>query len=167
MSEFEDFLTYFPLIELPVNISSEYFSVFSSFTKPVPEILISKYIMDESRIVAEENDPETEYIACFRINENQNFNAIVYLRISLLNYEYHLHTYDNAGRTISSEVISSLNYDGTFIKETAALIDETLRIWKMEGTSAENSDFDPANTRFESFLINDNGEIIKKTETQV
>lgn len=162
MSEFEDFLSYFPLIELPVNISSEYFSIFSSFNKPLPWLLTDKFLIDENKDISEEDYSETEYIACFRLNENQNFNAVVYLKISLLTYEYYLHTFDNAGRTISTQVISSLNSDGSIIKETAAMIDESLRIWKMESVSDGSFNFDPANNLFESFYLSESGEIIKK-----
>lgn len=162
MSEFEDFLSYFPLIELPVNISSEYFSLFSSFNKPLPRLLTDKFLIDENKDISEEDYSETEYIACFRLNENQNFNAVVYLKISLLTYEYYLHTFDNAGRTISTQVISSLNSDGSIIKETAAMIDESLRIWKMESVSDGSFNLDPANNLFESFYLSESGEIIKK-----
>lgn len=162
MSEFEEFLTFFPVIELPVNISSEYFSLFSSFNKPLPRLLTDKFLIDENKDLSEEDYSETEYIACFRLNENQNFNAVVYLKISLLTYEYYLHTFDNAGRTISTQVISSLNSDGSIIKETAAMIDESLRIWKMESVSDGSFNFDPANNLFESFYLSESGEIIKK-----
>lgn len=161
MSEFEEFLGFFPELDLPVNISSEYLSVFSSMNKPIPLFLTNLFISDENVDAPGESELENEYIACFKLPEKQNFKAIVYLKISLLNYEYYLHSFDYAGRTISSQIISGLSYDGILLKEKAAMIDENLRVWIMEGANDENNDFDPANSKFLSFYLDDAGQILK------
>ena len=164
MSEFEEFLSFFPEIELPVNISSEYLRVFSSLNKPVPQLLLDKFIPEENIAFPKDPELEAEYISCFRLPENQNFKAVVYLKISLLNYDFYLLTIDNRGQTISKQIISSLRSDGKLIKEKASFIDENLRIWIMEGASDENKYFDPENSKFASFIVNEKGEILKTIE---
>lgn len=156
-SEFEFFLSFFPEAELPVNLSSDYFSMFGTLNKPVPELLSKKYI---DLAFEEDTDEFAEIIPCFSLPETENFKGIVYLKISLLNYDFYLHTFDNAGRTIAYKIISSMNSDGSEIHEKAALIDDMLRIWIMEGDNDESNHFDPANSKFISIHVNDKGEIV-------
>jgi hypothetical protein len=157
-SEFEFFLSFFPEAELPVNLSSDYFSMFGTLNNPVPELLSKKYIY---LAFENDNDEFAEIIPCFSLPETENFKGIVYIKISLLNYDFYLHTFDNAGRTIAYEIISSLNSDGSEIHEKAAMIDDLIRIWIMEGDNGESNNFDPANSKFISFHVNDNGEIVE------
>jgi len=157
-SEFEYFLSFFPEAELPVNLSSEYFSMFGTLNKPVPELLTKKYLESDSTEMA---DDYTEIVPCFSLPETENFKGVVYLKISLLNYDFLLHTFDNAGMTIAFSIISSLTSNGTEVHEKAALIDEMLRIWIMEADTGESNNFDPANSKFISFQINDKGEIVE------
>lgn len=157
-SEFEYFLSFFPEAELPVNLSSEYFSMFGTLNKPVPELLANKYLESDSTEMA---DDYTEIVPCFSLPETENFKGVVYLKISLLNYDFLLHTFDNAGRTIAFRIISSLTSNGTEVHEKAALIDEMLSIWIMEADTDESNNFDPANSKFISFQINDKGEIVE------
>jgi hypothetical protein len=158
-SEFEFFLSFFPKVELPANLSSEYFSMFGTMNKPIPELLAKKYLELES---TENNDVYTEIVPCFSLPETENFKGVVYLKISLLNYDFLLHTYDNAGRPIAYRIISNMTSNGTDIHEKAALIDDMLRIWIMEADTDESNNFDPAISKFISFHVNDKGEIVEK-----
>ena len=155
---FQEFLTYFPEIELPVNISSEYLNIFSNYNKPIPEDFIHTYIISSENSVDLENVIEDEYITCFKIPGTMNFHALVYIKISMLNYDYYLHSFDMAGNSIDSKVIASMHSDGTNIIEKAALIDENHMIWTMRADETE--DFDPAMSKFSGFQLLNNGKVI-------
>lgn len=182
LSEFEHFLGFFPEVELPVSISSQYLDIFSNYNKVLPQFLISKYIIGEDIVFPDklvstynrhkdhevnsdeesnDNSWEDEFIACFKLPDSHDFHAVVYLKISLLNYDYFLHTFDSAGRTISSIIISGMNSDGQKINEKVALIGEDLKIWIMEATIFENEGIEKSVSDLPGFYIDDKGKILK------
>jgi len=158
----DDFLLYFPEAELPINISSEYMGMFGQINIPVPEDLIKEYLLDNDPESLYQDGLEIEYIPCFQLPGGKNFKAIVYLKISLMNYEYFLHTFDNAGRTISVKMIATMSSDGNQIKEKTAMIDENNVVWTLEGVSSSHMDFDPSDSLFIGFFIDEKGKIIEK-----
>ena len=217
--EFQKFLDLFPEIELPVTLSSEYLEVFSKYNKPIPEILLRKYILNEKihipddiaaqynpHLAAEKDDEkkekkflsleeldlkifdksnhehhhhedeeaqeeeeegggktevEDEYIAAFKIKGTGRFYAVVYIKISLLNYEYILHTFDLNGNTIDKKTIAKMTVDGENIKELVAMIDEDLVILVMEGDKHKDENFDPEKSVFFTYQIDDDGHIVE------
>jgi len=182
LSEFDHFLICFPEIELPVTISSQYFDIFSNYNKVLPQFLINKYIIGEDIVFPDkivstydrhknyeihsdeesnDNTEEVEFIACFRLPESADFKAVVYLKISLLNYDYFLHTFDSTGRTISRISISGMNYDGQKITEKAALIEDDLKIWVMEGVKDENASIGQSRPNLPGFYIDNKGNILR------
>ena len=198
LKEFKTFISLFPEVELPVTLSSEYVEIFSKYNKPIPEILIRKYILNEdifipenidasyepdhikdkisninlkeislanSEAEEEENDDsdtytvEDEYIACLRLPGITRFYAVVYLKIGILTYEYILHTYDKKGKTISQQKIASMKVENNIISEHVAMIDEDMIILIMEGDKNIKDDFNPENSHFLSFELDDDGHI--------
>jgi len=164
-TEFEQFVSLFPEVELPITLSSEYFDIFSKYNKPIPELFIYQFIDDDnSKIVNNDFDDdllEDEYIACLKIPELKDFNALVYLRIGILKYEYFLHTFDNNGKLLSKQLIASMTSDGDVIEENVAFIDEDLIILIMEGDTKVDADYSPENSKVKSYEINDIGKILK------
>lgn len=112
--------------------------------------------MSQTEGISHEEDKEI--IPCFRIEESANYRAIVFLEISLLNYDYYLQTFDLMGNILSYQKISSMNSDGTKIMEKAARIDENLIIWTL--SSEDDNDFDPSNSKFSAYRISEHGTII-------
>lgn len=55
-NDFQRFISLFPEIELPVSLSSEYVEIFSKANKPIPEILIRKYIEGQEIYIPENID---------------------------------------------------------------------------------------------------------------
>ncbi|HEB61595.1 MAG TPA: hypothetical protein ENI82_00440 [Bacteroidetes bacterium] len=198
--EFNKFISLFPEVELPVTLSSEYVEIFSKYNKPIPEILIRKYILNEDIYIPEnidtsyepehlkektaninlkeisldtsleENDEENtseeypvedEYIACLRLPGVTRFYGLVYLKIGILSYEYILHTYDKNGKTISNQMIASMKVENNVITEHVAMIDEDMIILIMEGDKNIQDNFNPENSHFLSFEIDDDGHISK------
>ncbi len=162
--DFLSFLNLFPEVEMPITLSSEHFSTFSKYNKPIPEIDIWKNIINNNADFKEmefSNDAyDDEYIACLRIPQTLHFVAIIYLRIGILTYEYILHTYDERGKTISKKIIASMTSDGKMINEHVAFIDEDLVVLMMKGNTEDVNNYDPNNSKANSYLIDDRGNII-------
>lgn len=165
LTEFKFFLSLFPEVEMPVTLSSDYHEIFSKENKPIPEIDIYKYILDDGTKSATNEIPDDfyddEYIACLKIPETVNFHAIVYLKIGILKYEYFLHTYDANGIFISKQLIANMSSDGKTIKENVAFIDEDLIVLNMEGDVNVNENYNPQNSNAKSYEINEKGEILE------
>jgi len=200
LNDFKSFISLFPEVELPVTLSNEYLEIFSKYNKPIPEILIRKYILNEDIYIPENIDPsyepshlkeitpqinlkkisldtsltdeedeeentgypiDDEYIACLRLPRITRFYGLVYIKIGILTYEYILHTYDKNGKTINSQIIASMRIEDNVIKENVALIDEDMIILVMEGDKNIQDNFNPGNSHFLSFEIDDDGHISK------
>jgi len=162
--DFATFLNLFPEVELPLTLSSDHFSTFSKYNKPIPEVYIQKYILNDNSDFEEkelnEDTMDDEYIACFKIPDTLHFVAIVYLKIGLMSYEYYLHTYDEKGKTISKKIIASMTSDGKTIKEHVAFLDEDLVVLMMEGKTEDVNNYNPNDSKANSYLIDDQGNIV-------
>lgn len=155
---FSQFLDFFPIVDLPVLLSDESLIVFSkeNLILPIPfiEQFISKYDLSEI-------DEFTEYIPCFRIPETENFHGIVYWKAQLMNYEYHLLTFDQHGNFITGKVIGGMISNGTSLIKTVATIDEDWVIHIVAGeNSAGNSNYVPSNSKAYSMELLATGDII-------
>lgn len=122
-------LQYFPAIELPVTLTSDIHHIFLQENKPIPEGYIHKFL----QVPGEEDDPYTEYAACFSLPGTDHYQAIVYWKASLMTYEFILATFQNDGRPISSRVIGGTKSDGSTLLKRIATIDEECLILIAEG----------------------------------
>lgn len=123
------FLEYFPLIELPITLTSDLHHIFLQENKPLPEGYIQKFLQAPEEV----DDPYTEYAACFRLPGTEQYQALVYWKASLMTYEYILATFQNNGRPISSRIIGGTKSDGSTLLKRIATIDEEGLILIAEG----------------------------------
>jgi hypothetical protein len=126
---FAGLLQYFPLIELPVTLTSELHHVFLKENKPLPEEFIRKFLQTDQAT----DDEYTEYAACFRLPSGEQYEAIVYWKASLMTYEYILATFQPNGRFIASRIIGGTKSNGTSLLKRIATIDEESLILIAEG----------------------------------
>lgn len=134
---FGQFLEFFPEVELPVILSDENLSIFSKENTALPLPMIQEYIAKYDNT---EPDEYTEYIPCFRIPNTDNFVGIVYWKGQLMNYEYHLVTFDTRGKFITGKVIGGIISNGTSLIKSVAQIDED---WVIHVVSGEDSATNP------------------------
>ncbi len=126
---FANLLQYFPLIELPVTLTSELHHVFLKENKPLPEEFIRKFLQTDQAT----DDEYTEYVACFRLPSGEQYEAIVYWKASLMTYEYILATFQPNGRFIASRIIGGTKSNGSSLLKRIATIDEESLILIAEG----------------------------------
>ena len=155
---FGQFLAFFPEIELPVILSDDSLSVFSNENKALPAPIIHEFI---SKYDNSEIDEFTEYIPCFQIPGTGNFTGIVYWKAQLLNYEYHLVTFDERGNFITGKVIAGIISNGNTLIKSVATIDEDWIIHIVTGEDdARNPNYNPDTSRAFTMELLSTGDII-------
>ncbi len=155
---FDQFLDFFPEVELPVHLTDESLSVFSKENKALPIPLIAEFI---SKYDNSEPDEYTEYIPCFRIPETDQFFGVIYWKAQLMNYEYHLVTFDKRGEFITGKVIGGLISNGITLIKTVATIDEDWVIHIATGEDdANNPNYSAEETKAYTMELLSTGDII-------
>lgn len=160
---FNGFLKKFPEVPLPVTLGENTHMAFSRENDPISDVEIAEYIApyDTAGI-----DEFTEFIACFRIPDLKEIQAVVYWRAGLMDYRYILASYNKKGELIEQRVIAGLYSDGESLTQSVATIDGDWVIHVGSGQSdAKTGLFDPEkNTTFNLELMPDgtieNGEVI-------
>jgi hypothetical protein len=157
--DFKYFLEKFPTQALPVTLRADTFEELTAGIDPLPSLLIEQYLMDEE----EEEDGMTEYLACFSLPTHEGYEAIVYWKASLLNYEYVLKTYTKDGfAVIDSKTIAGTAVVENQLIESIATIQEDRIIYIATGASdAHTMEFDTASNKIRHFEIVDDGTIIE------
>ena len=154
---FEQFLAYFELIEMPVTLTEELYHTFDQHAKPIPALLIEAYIhtLDHGNI-----DEFTEYIPCFKIAGTKEFHALVYWKAGLLSHEYHLACYDLKGNIIDHAIISGIKSVNDMIVRSVATITPELIVNIATGASDRTDKvFDPTRSKMMHIEIMDTGHL--------
>ena len=133
MSNFNHFLEKFPPVKLPITLSEEDAHVYSTENEPIPHKLIEEFIVPFET----DHDEFTEYVPCFRIEGLKNFDAIVYWKAGLLNYQYIMMTFEKGGKTIDRKAVAGTYSDGQSMVRSVAQIEEDMSIIIMSGFSTD------------------------------
>jgi hypothetical protein len=151
---FAQFLAKFPEIELPVVLNDEAHLIFSAENDPLAEAMIAQYILPNE---PEEADELTEFVPCFKLPKTEGFDAVVYWRAGLMNYQYVLVTFATKGELLDRRVIAGTFINGPTITQSVATINEENEIFVASGQSnAQDDTFDPASsTAYELELLPD------------
>lgn len=125
--DFQQFLKYFPEVELPITLREDTYEELSADMPLLPQAMIEHFLMEENDF----EDDLTEFIPCFRFKKHEHFEALVYWKASLLNYEYILKTYTNDGEgVIDSQTIAGTQVKDSQIMQSIAIVgsDDTIYI---------------------------------------
>lgn len=153
---FDDFLNFFPELELPITLTEESAKDFSMHNKALPGIIIQKYILEEN----EEWDDLSEIVPCFRVPDTNDFYAMVYWKASLQNYEYILVTYDKAGNFLDGKVIAGMVFNEETIIRTVSTMDQDWIIHVAVGEENINKTTETKQPRAFNMELLGTGEII-------
>jgi len=155
---FQDFLSFFPNIELPVTLTEESRFEFSKANKPFPGAVIDTYITPMEEIEADEC---TEYEPCLRFQVNDEIMAVIYWRGAVYNYEYILVTFNKHANMVSRKVIAGTKFTEQFIQQSVASLMEDFTINVAVGVKkTTDKDYEPQNSQSMSFEILSTGDII-------
>lgn len=150
---FANYLGRFPEVELPVTLRDDSNHDFEG-NDPLQAEMIEQYI---TRYEATEMDEFTEYIACFRLPKNNDFQTVIYWKATLLNYDFVVATYGKEGNMIDKKAIAGLKVVGQDITRIIATIAEDLAINVAEGMEVSGGDFDADTTKARRFQILESG----------
>lgn len=156
-AKFSDFLSKFPEAPLPLTLRDDSHHDFEQ-NPPLSDEMIASYI---GRYEIAHVDEFTEYVACFSFPKvaKQPYQAIVYWKAALLQYDYVLATYSLDGNMIDKKAIAGTKAIGDKVHHTLATIDENNVIFIAEGAATEGGDYDPNSTKTKRFEILKNGRI--------
>lgn len=130
----EEFLSFFPTVELPVTLTDDLHLVFSQRNEPFPQAILEQYLWPlENEVV----DDMTEFVPCFRLPNTYNFHAFVYWKAELLNYQYVLVSISEKGELIDKKVIAGTTSDGDSLTTAITTIEEDFEILVLSGHSEE------------------------------
>jgi len=156
---FEDFIAYFPSIELPIVLTDTSASEFSKFNQPFSGTIVEKYFNSWDKKI----DEFTEYIPCFRIPDTGNFIAIVYYKATLLNYGFYIVSFDLKGNFISYKPLNNIHFENNLLSNAVTFIDEDWIIKIVAGEQdLDKHDYNPENSKITSLEILPTGDIINR-----
>ena len=154
----EEFLDFFPNIELPVTLSEDSIIHIQKVNKVLPEPVLDATIRRWENTTADEY---TEYIPCFTVARKEKFIVIVYWKASLIGFEYFAVTIGYDFQPIDRRQISSMLHTNEHVKSSVVHIDEDLTFHVVAGISTGSTDsFNPGNTQAFHFEIDPKGEFI-------
>ena len=155
---FEDFLKKFPELELPITLGEDSHHEFSKTNDPLSDLLIEQFILpvEDGPI-----DEFTEFLACLKIPNTYEFQAVIYWKASLMSYQYSLITFTKKGLLIDKRVIAGTFSDGELLTRSMATIDEDWVIYVVSGqTSSSESAYDASTSTAYKLELLPDGKII-------
>jgi len=153
---FEKFLTLFPEIELPITLTTDAHIEFSRHNNPIPIPMIDEFL------ASADDDELTEYVACFKIPQTGGFHALVYWRAGLMDYQYHMVTFDKEGYLLDKRLISGTKLNGKNLVRSVATIEADWLITVVEGAEIVEEGkniFNPQSSKVHNLELTSSGEI--------
>jgi hypothetical protein len=154
----EDLLSFFPEVELPIEVTDDLVLTADSINKVLPAAIIEEYLVKWEG--GEDFDEFTEFVPILRIQDAEDFHALVYWKGGLMKYEYILVTLDKEGNFITRKPVASTISDGITVKKSVSKIDEDMIIHIMAGENAVNEKYDPSKSQAFNMEILHSGDII-------
>ena len=163
--KFNHFLEKFPIVDLPVTLTSESVRHFSQLNEPLPALMIQQYLLPfDSEIPDEEL---TEFVPCLQIPGTVGFKAVIYWKAELLKYDYIMITFTDKGEFIDKKVIAGTKVEDEALALVVATIDEDWIIHVVGGVSAATEiNYDPSQSQSFQLELLPTGQIIQSISTE-
>jgi len=126
---FEDFLNFFPAVELPLSISSDTEKLISEAHEPLNAAWMYEFVLE----YGEELDEFTEFMPCFCLAQSEKFLGLVYWQASLEGSAYFLATFSPAGHIIDHKILAGTLYLEDGIKQMVCTVAKDWSIQRVEG----------------------------------
>lgn len=126
---FENFLQFFPYVELPYTITSETQRLISRKNDPLSVTWLQAFVLGEDYEV----DDYTEYMPCFSIPDTYGFWAVVYWEAALEGNTYWLATFSREGILIDQKKIAGTRYSNDGLYQMVCTIGESWMFSMAEG----------------------------------
>lgn len=155
---FKHFVEKFPEVEFPITLGEDTHHTFSMKNDPIPPLMIEQFIIP---LEDEEVDEFTEFVACFRMPAQKEYQAIVYWKAGLMNYQYMLATFGKDEKLIDKRVIGGTYYDGEQLTQSVATVKEDGQVIIASGQGDPDAEaFEAASTTAYRVQIGTKGKIV-------
>jgi hypothetical protein len=160
----QDFLEFFPIVDLPITLNDDIVPEISKLNKVFPPEIIGAFFSKWDNDINE----TSEFLACCQLPPEKDFYSVVFWKASLLTYEFYLATLDKNGELIQKKVVAGLISNGSTIKRSVAKIEEDLSIHIMIGEQvADDSPYKPENSKGFYMEILPNGQLISSQDDSI
>lgn len=132
---FEDFLNFFPPVELPFSITSDTERAIAQVQDPLNPAWVTRFLLDP-----EELDEYTEFMPCFSFPNTEKFFGIVYWQASLEGNAYFLTTFSKSGNIIDHKIIAGTIYLKDAMVQMVCSISEDWSILRSEAELLANGE---------------------------
>ncbi|WP_116126175.1 hypothetical protein [Lewinella sp. IMCC34183] len=158
---FSHFVEQFPELPLPITLGEDTVRRISKETPPLPSRMVDQFLVPLEPTVV--NEEFTEFVACLRLPEADNYVGLIYWRADLAQYHYTLVTLNPKTEEIIDRVIlAGTSYDGEELTQTTAAITEALMIYQVSGQGqGKKFDYQASASTARRFQIADSGKIIE------
>lgn len=157
---FENFLSFFPMVELPYTITSDTQRLISKQRDPLSATWMFNFVLDKDVVV----DEYTEFMPCFALPDTHDFFAIVFWEAGIEGSTYFLTTFSKNGIIIDKAKIAGTKYDQDGLYQMVCTVSPTWLFSCAEGrldrdgnTAPVSSDQNHVHT---SLQLTGDGEIV-------
>lgn len=126
---FANFLNFFPVIQLPLNLSSELSRDISDLQQPLPEPWAIRFLLEEN----EWPDDFTEFMPCFQLANTLTFYALIYWRADLAGSSFRLICFNKSGEVIDRCILAGTKYEENELVQTVCTIQTNWLISQVQG----------------------------------
>ncbi len=156
---FENFVSRFEEITLPITIGTETHLDISSQIDPLPVEMIETFILQRTDFP--ELDEFTEVVPVMKVADTTDFHALILWRAALLEYEYWLMTYDKRGTFLDKKRIAGTKALKDVLLQAVVTINQDWSILIVQGgvSTTDRSGFDAAKTLNYHYQILEDGHI--------
>ncbi len=115
---FENFLTLFPAVALPISLTSESQRIIAKTQKPLDEKFAVRFLLKEDEWL----DEYTEFMPCFSLPANKHFCGLVYWQAPLLGSSYELICFSPKGEILDRVTLAGTKYEENELVQTVCTI---------------------------------------------
>lgn len=158
---FTHFVEQFPQLPLPVTLGEDTVRRISKEIPPLPSRMVDQFLVPIEP--TQTNDEFTEFIACLRLPDADNYIGLVYWRADLAQYHYTLVTLNpKTEEVIDRVILAGTSYDGTELTQTTAAITEALMIYQVSGQGGgQDFDYQASGSTARRFQLAESGKVIE------
>lgn len=157
---FENFLNFFPPVELPYTITSDTQRLISLKNDPLSAEWMFNFVLGKDEVI----DEYTEFMPCFSLPDTKKFFALVYWEAGLEGSTYYLLTYTKDGVIIDKSKIAGTKYQQDGLYQMVCTISPSWLFSCAEGRLDENGNAAPISSedthRHTALQMTSEGEIV-------
>ncbi|BDS10283.1 hypothetical protein [Aureispira anguillae] len=139
---FENFLNFFPMVELPYTITSDTQRLISQKCDPLSATWMFNFVLGKDDVI----DEYTEFMPCFSIPGTKDFFAVVFWEAGIEGATYYLTTFSKNGILIDKSKIAGTKYDQDGLYQMVCTISPTWLFSCAEGRLDANGNTAPVSS---------------------